>query len=485
MQIFRSLAGYSLGRADIVRRAMAKKKKKVMDEEKEVFIHGLEDENGNIIVDGCIRRGIDEKTALDIFSEMESFASYAFNRAHAAAYAYISYQTAYVKYHYPCEYLAALLTSVLGDSGKIASYIDECTRNKINVLPPHVNNSEAGFTVNGRDIRFGLGAVKSLGYGLIEAIVRERERKGKFTSFYDFCSRVYGRELNKRALENLIKCGALDGIGANRRQMLLAAGPFCDRIAEEKKSRIEGQMNFFGDDDGLVGGSPELPKVAEFSHQELLEMEMETAGIYFSGHPMAEYDDVIRALGSDRIGELSSEESYPDGKRVDIIAFISKIKLKTTKNNSRMAFVQVEDRYGSVELIVFPRVLDEYGGLLQQGNAVRIGGTVSRREDAAVQIICDRVFIAPKKVTDPAPTVKKGKNTPPGLYLRVSNESCEQYRRAMQIIDIFDGSVPLYIYFTENKKLWRAPRFRFVDPNSVMLRELKKRIGTENVNLVT
>ena len=489
MQIFRSLAGYSLGRADIVRRAMAKKKKHVMDEEKQIFIHGLTDENGNVVVDGCIRRGIDERTALDIFSEMESFASYAFNRAHAAAYAYISYQTAYVKYHYPCEYMAALLTSVLSDSGKVAAYIDECTAAGIRVLPPHVNESEAGFTVNEKNIRFGLLAVKGLGPGLIEKIVSLR-KSGRYTSFYNFCSRVYGRELNRRALENLIKCGALDGLGANRRQMLLILPQYLDYIQSERDFIENGQMSLFGEEEGGERYSPEIPAADEFDRRELLSMERDTAGIYFSGHPMSAYDEIAAALKTDSLSQIISDEAgrYPDGKKVDILCMLGKIKIKTTRSNTQMAFVAIEDKYASAEMLVFPRVLDEFGALISEGAALRINGSVSRKDEDTVQIICDRALMIPQNVRAAASakgTVPATKRTPPGLYLRIPDDKCEQYRRAMQIIDIFDGSTMLYIYFTDTRKLWRAPDSMRVDPNPVMLRELKKRIGEDNVSLVT
>ncbi len=485
MQIFRTLAGYSLGRADIVRRAMAKKKKSVMEQEKKIFINGLVDENGNVAVDGCIRRGIPKKTALDIFSEMESFASYAFNRAHAAAYAYISYQTAYEKYHYPCEFMAALLTSVLGDSGKVASYIDECSKKNIEVLPPSINESDIGFTVSGKNIRFGLMAIKSLGRNLIELIIQERQN-GKFVSFYDFCRRVYGKELNKRAVENLIKCGALDGMGANRRQMLMAVPSVLDSIAEEKKVTIEGQMNLFGDD-GEFHDEPSLPDVEEFTKREILDMERETAGIYLSGHPMSEYDDLVASAGTDRLCDILSEDTnvYFDGKKVDVICMISGIKSKITKNNARMEFVNIEDKYGSAEMIVFPKILDEYGGMICEGNILRVFGTISRREEETPQIICDKVMPALKQPDAVSKTSDmRKKNNPSGLYLRVANDTCTEYIRAKQIIDIFDGIEPLYIFFTDSRKLWRTPASMRVDVNDVMLRELKKRIGEENVSYV-
>ncbi len=482
MQIFRTFAGYSLGRADIVRRAMAKKKKRVMDEEKEIFIHGLTDENGDILVDGCIRRGIDENTALDIFSEMESFASYAFNRAHAAAYAYISYQTAYVKYHYPKEYLCALMSSVLGDSVKIAVYLDECAKHGIAVLPPSVNESEAGFTISDKSIRFGLKAIKNIGQGLIDSIVRNREN-GAYTSFYDFCSRVYGRELNKRALENLIRSGALDGLGANRRQMISSADKFMDIISTEKQNSLDGQMNFFMTDTGVNTISPDLPGVAEFSHSQLLEMEKEITGIYFSGHPLSEYDSLIERLGTDRLNEIISDEgtAYPDGMKADIICMISKIKSKITRNNARMAFVSIEDKYGSLETIVFPRQFDEYNGLLTEGRIVRLQGTVSRKDDEPCKIICEKIMLVNE---DETKRKTAGKKTPRGLYLRLKNDSCTEYIRAMQVIDIFDGPEHLFIKFTDDNRIVRDPDSKRVDVNPVMYKEISKRIGSENIVFV-
>lgn len=488
MQIFRSLAGYSLGRADIVRRAMSKKKKSVMEQERKVFIYGLTDDSGNVIVDGCIRRGVPEETAKEIFAEMESFASYAFNKSHAACYALISYQTAYLKKHYPCEYFAALLTSVLDNSGKVAVYIDECSRHGIRVISPHVNESNVGFTVNGSRINFGLMAVKNLGRGLIEKIMRER-RNGKFTSFFDFCSRMYGTELNRRALESLIRCGALDGLGANRRQMLLSMDQFLDYISAERSRSIEGQLDLFGMNPE-ESNEPSLPVVSEFSPADLLDMEKQCAGLYLSGHPLSEYDDVINTVKADRINDIVSNEdrSYFDGKKVDVFAIVSKVKLKTTKNGQQMAFVDIEDKYGTIEMIVFPNTLMEYGGLLQEGSVLRIGGTISSRDEDDKKIICDTIQTAPKKISQSArPRLPEEKKKPKkkGLYLRIPDNTCNEYTRAIQIVDIFDGTTPLYIYFTKENKLWQTPSNMWIDPNPTMLRELKKRIGDENVALVT
>lgn len=495
MQIFRSLAGYSLGRADIVRRAMSKKKKSVMEQERTVFINGLTDENGSVIVEGCTKRGVPKETAEKIFAEMESFASYAFNKSHAACYALISYQTAYLKCHYPGPYLAALLSSVLQETGKVALYIDECNRHGLTVLPPHVNESDIGFTVHGSSLRFGLLAVKNLGKGLISSIVRERQN-GRFTSFFDFCSRMKGTELKRNALESLIRCGALDGLDANRRQMLLSAEYFLQYINEQMTNTISGQLDLFGlsSDDGKNHG-PDLPTVEEYPKDELLEMEKQTVGLYLSGHPLAAYDEVIAHCHTDRIHEILSEESsdYPDGKKVDVIAIVSDVTLKTTKNNQRMAFVMIEDKYGSLEMLVFPSALTEYGGLIREGAVLRIKATVSSRENESKKLLCNQVQPAPKTVPPSDPGARRGdsqkaqkhhSSQKKGLYLRVPSPESKEYTKARQITDIFDGTVPLYFYFLESKKLCLMQSSHFVAPNAVMLDELKRRLGSDNVALV-
>ena len=477
MQIFRSLAGYSLGRADIVRRAMSKKKKSVMEEERKVFIYGIDGE-----VDGCMKRGVPESVAEEIFAEMESFASYAFNKSHAACYAVLSYQTAYMKCYYPCEYMAALLTSVLGDRGKIAVYVDECTAKNIQVLPPNVNESDVGFTVQDSNIRFGLKAVKNIGRGLIETIIRERQKE-KYTSFYDFCDRAYCREMNVRALENFIKSGALDGLGANRRQMLESSKRFLDMIGADRERAIDGQLDLFGAMGDGVKKEPVLPKLNEFSSLELLEMEKETAGMYFSGHPLAEYDSAVRAAHADTLNHIADLEDsrYSDGAKVDVFGLLEKVSVKTTKNNQRMAFVTVEDKYGSVEMIVFPNVFEKLGHLIQEGNILRISASVSAREDER-KLICNAVQTAPKNLSASPEKPKKTMNK--GLYLRVPNDDCTEYRRAMQITDIFDGNMPLYICFTDTKRMYKAPFSQWVSVNDVMLGELKKRLGEKNVAFV-
>ena len=363
MQIFRKLAGYSYGRADIVRRAMSKKKHKVMEQERKNFIYGLVNEDGTVECEGAIKRGVDEKIANELFDEMSSFASYAFNKSHAAAYAYVAYQTAWLKCHYPCEFMAALLTSVLDSAGKVSGYIAECSRIHISVLPPHVNESLEGFTVADGCIRFGLLAIKNLGRGFIKGILEERETGGPFTSFYSFCKRIYGgKDVNRRALESLVKCGALDGLDANRRQMLQSLPVVMETLEADKRRNIDGQLGFFdmsatfGEDTG-----PALPAVDEFPAVEKLRMEKESTGLYLSGHPMMEYTDAAKKVKAARISDLleaAQEYStrYIDNSQVTLLGIVSSIKKKITKSDATMAFLSVEDMYGAIEVIVFPRI---------------------------------------------------------------------------------------------------------------------------------
>ncbi len=497
MQIFRSLAGYSLGRADIVRRAMSKKKADVMERERKVFIEGLLREDGTVEVEGCVRRGVPRNVAEDIFAEMESFASYAFNKSHAACYAMIAYQTAYLKCHYPCEYSAALLSSVLDNSGKVALYIDDCTKHNIRVLPPHVNESGLGFTVSGKDIRFGLMAVKNIGRAFINNIIQERGN-GEYTSFYDFCKRVHSRDMNKRAVESLIKCGALDNLGANRKEMLYSLDGLMDALVRSKKENLSGQLDLFGMNEEDTSDEYEIKQIDDFSENEKLKMEKEIVGIYLSGHPVAEYDNAVRKLGTDSINDIleSGEDSalYPDGKRVRVIAVISSVKTKVTKSNSTMAFVNIEDKFGSIEMLVFPKTLTEYSTLIREGRVVLAECSVSVREDEDTKLLCNRIYEAPKTEAEisafslmngserrQSRTARGGGKS--GLYIRLPSMECEEYIRAKQILDIFDGSTPVYMYFNDSGKLMLAPRNMWTDINDVMLNELKRRIGEKNVAL--
>lgn len=485
MTIFRELAGYSLGRADIVRRAMSKKKHDVLEKERRVFIHGLEDENGNVLIEGCVRRGVDESIAATIFKEIESFASYAFNKSHAAAYAMVAYQTAYLKFYYPKEYLAALLSSVLGWAGKIAVYMEECHRLGIEVLPPHVNFSENDFTVSGGNIRYGLLAVKNLGRGVIAKLVDERNRGGEYKSFISFCSRMQG-DINKRAVESLIKCGALDGLGINRREMIMNLSGVMDSLDDERRNNIEGQTGLFGQ--AQEENETPLIKSADFTDGEKLAMEKEVTGMYLSGHPMSAYKkayDLGIAARIDHISESAAGEAdyYKDEDRVDIIGIIAAVKKKTTKNNSVMAFMNVEDMYGSIEVLVFPTVYERFGSMAMEGTVVKLHGRLSFTEEKEPKIVCDYITVPPEeKEMQAAPSSQPPKqHGNPGLYIKVPDRSCREYKKAMEYIDVFDGYSDLYVYTLDDKKLRRAPASNRVDVNAVLLKALKELLGDENV----
>lgn len=485
MMIFRELAGYSLGRADIVRRAMSKKKHDVLEKERKIFIDGLLREDGSCEIEGCVRRGISRDVAEAIFGEIESFASYAFNKSHAAAYSVLAYQTAYLKYYYPKEYLASLLTSVLGWAGKTAEYMDECHRMNVRVLPPHVNYSDNNYTVVGGDIRFGLLAIKNLGRGVIARIVAERSSGGKFRSFYDFLSRMQGKELNRRACESLIKCGALDSLGNNRREMMVGLEPMLDSLESDKRKNIEGQLGLFSSENEERPG--EMPSLADYSDEEKLNMEKEITGMFLSGHPMNAYRKFYedgRAARIDEIIDSASGESdrYKDEQTVDILGIVSSVKKKVTKNGAVMAFVSAEDIYGSMDVLVFPNVFERSSEFIKEGRVLRFRGKLSFTEEKEPKLICD--FITrPEDITGgaaaaPQPAKKPVKN--PGLYIKVPSKNSQLYKKAMKYIAVFDGGDKLYIYYEDEKKLVRAPSSMDVDINNVLIRTLNELLGPGN-----
>ena len=396
MQIFRSLAGYSYGRADIVRRAMSKKKHDVMEKERKNFIYGIVREDGTVECDGCVKRGIPAEVANDIFDDMSSFASYAFNKSHATAYAYVAYQTAYLKCHYPCEFMAALLSSVLDNTDKVTEYTDECNRIGIKILPPNVNESNDNFTVSNGNIRFGMLAIKNLGRSFIRNIISERNA-GKFTSFYNFCSRMHGSDFNKRAVESLIKSGALDGLGANRRQMLMAMNEIIDELDSKKRRNVEGQIGLFDSVGGESYSESALKFFDEFPQSELLAMEKSTTGLYLSGHPMASHAELAASMGCVRIAELANSgenihSSHKDGERTKIMGIITEVKKKITKSDTTMAFVDVEDTSGSIEIIVFPKVLTENAMMLETGRVLVFYGRLDVRDEEPSKLICEHIY---------------------------------------------------------------------------------------------
>ena len=489
MQIFRELAGYSLGRADIVRRAMSKKKHDVMERERGIFINGLTDDSGNIVVEGCVRRGIDKASAISIFSEMESFASYAFNKSHAAAYAAVSYKTAWLKCYYPREYMAALLSSVLDNRNKLATYITECRRLGIAVLPPSVNESFQGFAVSSGNIRYGLLAIKNLGKAFIDQIIRERAMK-PYSSFYDFCKRLHGKNMNSRAVESLIKCGAFDGLGANRRQLLSVVKNVLDDLDYNARRNMGGQLSFFdmGISDSKLNDEPEIPPMDEFPQEELLHMENEIAGMYLSGHPMDDYTDFSDMVHADKIGLIiQNDGDYPDGKKVCIVGVISNVKTQLTKSSKMMAFITVEDRYGEMEAVVFPNVYERFGIFLGETQVVILRGTLNFRENEEPKLICDSVDKARTNEEcksyrpESSKPAESKPRLPQALYLRIDDLNTPLFEKARRVLDIFEGRTPVIFYLTNTKRKVKAPAAMWVTLNDVMIKELRFQLGDNNV----
>ncbi len=480
MQIVQRLAGYSLGRADLVRRAMSKKKVAVMNEERKNFVYGKKRDDGTVEVEGAVARGISPDIANSIFDEMSSFASYAFNKSHAACYALVAYQTAYLKCYYPKEFMAALLTSVLDDTDKTVEYINECIRLGIKILPPDVNESYDKFTVEGDAIRFALTAVKNLGRGVIKSIVEERNNGGKFKSFSDFCQRISESDVNKRTIEGLIKCGACDSLGNNRRSMMSGFEDIMDTLSGLHKNNIEGQLSLFGDVSSLDAEIlPELPKLPEFTQKEILLMEKEAMGLYVSGHPMQEYAEMAARLKTVTVADMrknAKEGLLQDNKDITFIGIISAQKLKTTKSNSVMAFLTAEDMTGSIEIIVFPKTLEAYRANIKTDSVVYISGRADSGDDDSVKLIASVI-----QPVDSVGLASAKKEVNEGLYLKVKSQQSEEYEKAVKLLKVFDGDFPVYFRFEDTGKATKAPRGYWVDINDVLERELKKLLGEARV----
>lgn len=503
MQIFRELAGYSYGQADVVRRAVSKKKNEVLKNERKKFVFGNTGEDGSPACDGAINRNISETAANKIFEQMISFADYAFNKSHAAAYALVSYQTAWLKNKYPREYMASLLSSVLDNTSKVSAYIAECNRMKIKVLPPDVNSSIETFTVSKESILFGLLAVKNLGKGFIRKIIDDRTTNGAFESFYSFCKRMHGKELNSRGVESLIKCGALDGLGSNRRQMLQGMPAIISGLDSIKRKNIDGQLGFFDLGSEFAENSePTLPDVAEIPFSEMLALEKEITGIYLSGHPMAEYEQLSKKLSSARIVDLIEAGSDPtskfsDNMKIKLLCIIASVKTKVTKSNNTMAFLTVEDLYGSIEVIVFPRIYSDNALLLQVGRVVRIFGKLSLREDDDAKIVAEMIEPCPTKdegdyllQNKDADTKRKSpmfahetSENRKGLFLRLPSSNCEEVIAVKKLLRIFEGNTAVYLYFLDKNKYVVQPKESWIHINDVLIEELKNLLGEENVVL--
>ena len=487
IQIFQQLGGYSLGQADMVRRAISKKKAAQIQKEKDAFIHG-DPERGIV---GCVANGIPQATAEAIYQEIYDFANYAFNKAHAVSYAVVAYQTAYFKCHYPREYMAALLTSVLDNSDKVAGYISECKDCAIPLLPPDINRSADSFTVEGKAIRFGLVAIKNIGRGFILSVMRERQRSGPFTSLYDFCSRMNGTDMNKRAVENLIRSGAFDSFGSHRSQLIKVYESVMDSVAAQQKANVEGQMDFFSmaaerNDTAAAVKEIPLPNIPEFSPQELMNMEKETTGLYLSGHPMDAYRDAVRRLNVPSIGAILEDFSqeggptrFADGQRVAIAGVITSSKTKTTKNNSLMAYVMVEDDTAAMELLCFSKVLNACGAYLRENEAVMIRGRLSVRDEKAPQIMCDSAQpLATIESTD-FQFQEARQADDRTLYLKFPSMEHPSLRHMQLVLRMFPGKSRVKLVMADTRKVY-AGVTRF---HPALMEEARETLGEENVVL--
>ncbi len=475
MQIFRTLAGYSLGRADIVRRAMSKKKHEVMRSEREAFVYGQKDENGNIIIKGAVKNGVDEAAAQHIFDEMSAFSSYAFNKSHAAAYSFVSYQTAYLKCHYPKEYMSALMTSMQDDTDKIAFYTGECKRMGIKVLPPNVNESGESFAPTEGGIRFGLSAIKNIGGGFVASMMKERE-KGNFSSMYDFCLRNSGRDFNRRTLEGLIKSGALDGLELNRKTMLRGADALLSAVDDHNRFYSAGQMDLFGGEQEEEGFS--LEPTEEMPRELLLAMEKEATGLFLSGHPMENYINYASAIKAPSARKIQSGE-ISDGTKVGVVMMLTSVKTRSIKNDGIMVNIIGEDTTGTLGITAFNRTVTENRHLLTEGNILLITGRVQEREDRPYELLADRFETIPKSALT-SPPVKKVKA---GLYIRVSSLSSPEMEKVKELLPEYRGDVPVYVVEGSGKKLL-APESLWIRRDEGLISALEEILLEENVKLV-
>ena len=480
IEIFRSLGGYTMGQADNIRRAISKKKMKIIEQERKTFVYGDPSRN----IDGCINRGVAEAAAQSIYDEIVDFANYAFNKAHAVCYAVVSYQTAYLKCHYPRQYMAALMTSVLDSAGKVSGYIAECKELGIPTLPPDINSSDDHFVVEGKAIRFGMGAVKNVGHGLIRSIVAKRTEGGPFKSLEDFLQRMEEGELNKRAVENLIKCGAMDCFGNHRSELLAVYDSMMDSVSASRKKNLEGQMGLFGMlDEDDASAKISIPKLPELSRADRMNMEKETTGIYLSGHPMDDYRPYLRNTHVVTIATLMDEECpYADDQIVSVAGIVQSVKMKTTRSNSMMAYVTVEDDTASIEMLAFSNVLSQYGGYLKENQPVVVTGRLSIRDEKEPQIVVNRA----RPISDyadgsaePEREVPKPTRMAGTLYLRLPSQDGKLFPKIKAILNMFPGESQAVLYFADTK-LRLGTRCQLAQS---MLDELKNVLGEGNVVL--
>ena len=494
IEIFRRLAGFSLGQADMIRRAMSKKKHKIIDAERVAFIHG-DPARG---IPGAVANGVSESVANSIYDEILDFASYAFNKAHAVCYAIVAYRTAYMKRHHPQQYMAALLTSVLDNSNKVAEYIAECRELGIKLLPPDVNESGANFTVAGENLRYGLVAIKGIGWGAINGLVAERESGGLFKSFEDFCRRMSGRELNRRAVENLIKAGAFDSMGYKRRALVQICGAVIDSISQAARDNISGQMDLFGDPDERGEARPvsiPIPDIEEFSARERMAMEKETTGLYLTGHPMDEYRAAVKKIGASPIGAVMNDfaaedgpRSFADGQYITVAGVVAGARTRPTKNNSLMSYITLEDDTGAMEVIAFQRVLDQSSMFIKDNAALIVRGRISVRDEKEPQLMADTIrpieeadsMKAAAARPDGAPKPAPSGDDPAAqqkLWVKLPAADDPRIKRIELILTMFPGQQQMVIYCAREKRKLTA---RCIIHDSLVA-ELKEMLGEENV----
>ncbi len=475
MQIVRDLAGYTLGRSDLVRRAMSKKKVSVMEQERKNFIYGNQEEG----VPGCISNGISEQVANKIFDDMTDFAKYAFNKSHAAAYAVVAYQTAYLKYYYPLEYMAALMSSVMDHVGKISEYIFTCRQMGIPVLPPSINEGESGFSVSDHAIRYGLSAIKSVSHTFIEKLCEERKERGRFTSLKDFLTRMADREINRRTVENLIKAGALDNLGATRKQSMMVYAGIMEGIAQDKKNTMAGQMTLFdfAGEEEKADFEVKLPDVGEYSKEVYLGFEKEVLGIYISGHPLEEYEEkwrknVTRLTTDFQLEEESGQTRVKEGEIAMVGGMIVDKTIKYTRQNQAMAFITLEDLAGTLEIIIFPNSYEKNSRLLNVDEKVFVRGRVQTEDEKNAKLICERIY--------------SFDDTKKELWLQFSTREAygRQESSVLELLKESDGKDSVVIYISSEKQMKRLPPSRHISVQPELIHNLSEILGENNVKVV-
>ena len=474
MQIVMKLAGYDLGRSDLVRRAMSKKKADVMAKEREYFVYG----NKELNVPGCIARGISEQVANKIFDDMTDFAKYAFNKSHAAAYTIVSYQTAWLKYYYPVEFMAALMTSVIDNPTKVAEYIMECRKMNIELLPPDINEGERDFSVSNGKIRYALSAIKSVGRSVIDSIVQEREARGPFVSLKDFMERLSGKEVNKRTVESFIKAGAMDGLHATRKQLMLVYTQVMDQVNQERKKSMTGQMSLFDfvSDEEKADFDVHYPNVGEYDKESKLAFEKEVLGVYISGHPLEEYEKFlmknVTAVSTDfYLDDDTGESRVRDNQSAIIGGMITSKTVKITNNNKRIANITLEDLVGTVEVIIFPNDFEKHQRYLNEEQKVYIRGRVSASEDQQAKLICEKII--------PFDDISKE------VWIRFDSKADYMKRESelYQMLEPETGGDSVVIFCAKEKAVKRLDQRYAVRADERMLENLRNVFGSENVKL--